>query len=149
MSCPHCSVHSFHPFGIQEDTTLVYTAPALTVEKETAQTLGNHKKYLDTMNGPWVWIIDFASMEAKHYTSLGLTQSLIRLLNAEHSDKLKGIYLINPNFWLRSVIPVTKPLLNPTLQKKIHLCETSILELGSVVEHRWLRCLDQIRIKNV
>jgi hypothetical protein len=147
MSCPHCSLHSFHPFGIQGDTTLVYTAPALTVEKETVQTLSNHKKHLDTMNGPWVWIIDFANMETKHYTSLGLTRGLIKILNADHYEKLKGIYLVNPNFWLRSVIPVTKPLLNPFLQNKIHLCETSILELGSVIEHKWLRCLDQIRVK--
>jgi hypothetical protein len=149
MSCPHCSVHSFHPFGIQGDTTLVYTAPALTVEKESAQTFFNHKKHLDTMKGPWLWIIDFAKMETKHYTSMGLTQRLIKMLNADHHDKLRGVYLVNPNFWLRSVIPATRPLLNSDLQKKIHLCETSILELGSVIEHRWLRCLDQIRIKDV
>jgi hypothetical protein len=147
MSCPNCSVHSFHPFGIQGDTTLVYTAPALTVELETPYTILNHKKHLDTMTGPWIWIIDFANMEPQHYTSLNLTYELIKMLNANHKDKLKGIYLVNPNIWLRSVIPVMKPMLNSVFQKKIHLLETSILELGTVIEQKWFRCLDQIRIK--
>ena len=151
-TCPYCTIHSFTPFGIQDNITLVYTAPALsTVVKETEKTILQHRAHLDTMKEKWIWIIDFAKMEIGHYISLDLTQKLAKILLADHREKLCAIYLINPNFWLRNTIKMAKSVLTSDLEKKIRLIESSgtgsLLELGSLgIKHKWLQCLDEIRI---
>ena len=148
--CPSCRHHSFMPFGLQEDLTLVYTSPALSTDLiETPNTILHHKAHFDTMKGPWIWIIDFAKMDAKHYISIGLTQKLAMLLNKEHSQTLKGIYLINPNFWLRNTIKLAKTVLTSDLEKKVTLIDSNgtgmLLELGSLgIQHKWLIVLKEI-----
>jgi len=148
--CPTCRHHSFMPFGIQGDLTLVYTAPALSTDLvETPDTILHHKAHLDTMKGPWIWIIDFAKMEAKHYISIMLTQKLATILSKEHSQTLKGIYLVNPNFWLRSTIKMAKTVLTSDLEKKVTLIDSDgagmLLQLGSLgIQHKWLVILKEI-----
>jgi hypothetical protein len=148
--CPSCRHHSFMPFALQGDLTLVYTAPALSTDLvETPHTILHHKAHLDTMKGPWIWIIDFAKMEAKHYISIHLTQKLATLLNKEHSQTLKAIYLVNPNFWLRNTIKLAKTVLTSDLEKKVTLIDSDgagmLLQLGSQgIQHKWLLILKEI-----
>jgi len=139
------SAHSFEIFGEQKGVTLVYSAPARSREtKETSRTILSHKAHLDQMIGrPWIWIIDFAQMEHRHYTSVGLARKLIAIINNEHSANLVAIYLVNPNFWLRGTISVLKHLVSKNLYPKIRLCEGQdaglLLELGAAgLEYGWL-----------
>ena len=150
-ACPNCQIHSFMPFGFQDDTTFVYTAPVLSTEfGETNQTFLNHKAHFDSIQGSWIWIIDFAKTDMKHYISIGLTKKLSEYLNSAHSSKLKGIYLINPNFWLRNTIKLAKTVL-PNLERKLKLIESTgtglLLELGSMgVQHKWLMILKELLV---
>ena len=103
------------------------------------------------MKGPWIWIIDFAKMDAKHYISMGLTHKLATLLTKEHSQTLKAIYLINPNFWLRNTIKLAKTVLTSDLERKVTLIDSDgtgmLLELGSLgIQHKWLLILDSLRV---
>lgn len=138
------------PFGLQGDVTLVYTSPALSTDfVETPDTILHHKAHLDTIRGPWLWIIDFAKMDVKHYISISLTQKLATLLNTEHSQNLKGIYLVNPNFWLRNTIKLAKTVLTSDLERKVKLIHSDgtglLLELGSLgIQHKWLVILKEI-----
>lgn len=137
--------HSFVRFGQQGGVELVYTAPARALEtKETPQTFQKHRVHFDKLKGmSWIWIIDFAKMENRHYSSMGLTKQLITLISAEHDIGLKAIYLVNPNFWLRTTMTAMKPVLSKRFSAKLRLFEGTdtglLLELENAgLERKWV-----------
>jgi len=146
MTCPDCgNAHSFVRFGSQGDVDLVYSAPARAREtKETALTFQKHTAHLDQMKGRrWVWVIDFAKMETRHYSSMNLTHKLIKLITEEHLGGLHAIFLVNPNFWLRTTMSAVKPILSKQFYAKLRLFEGTdtglLLELENAgIQRNWV-----------
>ena len=151
MICPVCKGgHSFDLFGTQGNVQLVYSAPARA--SKTPISIECQKIHLNMVAGrPWIWIIDFAQMENRHYISMDLTRKLIGLINTDHNSNLTAIYIIHPNFWLRNTFTLLKHLISKQLYPKIRLFEGKeaglLLELGSAgIEYKWLAWMGE-RIK--
>ena len=151
MTCPNCGLHSFIQFGfLEKGITLVYSSPAKS--KETPQDLTVYKNHFAAMNGRWLWIIDFEGMQAKHYTSLQFTRELVDMITREQ-DRLVGIYLINPNNWLRMTMKTMSAVLPKGFREKLRLFETTgtglLLEIerSGIDRANVLQLLEQLRSK--
>ena len=140
MTCPRCLVtpesHSFTNFGKLGETHLVYTALARVLDyKETPEKITNFKMHLDTMKGkPWIWVIDCADMESKHYSSMNYTRQLAQLLVKDHEATLQSILILRPNLWMRTTLKFLKTLFKAGIFSKVHLIDGLKLEVYSGLE---------------
>ena len=124
MACALClqdtRMHSFVRVGsLRTGDRLFYTAPARARDVEHAGKLALFHQHLRGAEGaPWSWVFDCAQMEMRHYSSLEFTTGLSRILEAEHGVWLQTIYVVRPNFFVRSTLNVLQWLLpNSTLRK--------------------------------
>lgn len=155
MTCPNCGIHSFVTFGLVEkgvdSIKLVYSSPAKS--KGAPQDLTVYKNHFYAINGRWLWFIDFEGMQAKHYTSISFTKDLVELIARDHLDSLVGIYLINPNGWLRMTMKTMSAILPKEFRAKLRLFETSgtglLLEIerSGIDRPNVLGLLEQLRSK--
>ena len=152
MTCPNCGIHSFIQFGFIEQghVTLVYSSPAKS--KETPQDLTVYKNHFAAIGGQWLWFIDFEGMQAKHYTSLQFTKDLVNFITRDQ-DRLVGIFLINPNNWLRMTMKTMSTVLPKGFREKLRLFETTgtglLLEIerSGIDRPNVLGLLEQLRSK--
>ena len=151
MTCPNCGLHSFVIFGKINDVNLVYSSTAKS--KETPQDLTIYKKHFAAIKGRWLWFIDFDGMQAKHYTSISFTRELVDLITNEQLDRLDGMYIINPNGWIRMTMKTMSAMLPKNFREKLRLFETSgtglLLEIerSGIDRPNVLSLLEQLRSK--
>lgn len=144
MACAKCrevpESHSFTHFGQFNGINLFYTAPARVLDlKETDEKINNFKQHLDLAKGSqWIWIFDCGAMQLKHSSSLTYTQKLAKILASEHEPFLKGIWIIRPNSWIKTVIKFLKTLFKTDLLNKVQIMEGEKLELYISLEKKGL-----------
>lgn len=135
MSCPRCQIvpdaHSFNYFGESNDIKYYYTSPARARDtKETPETLSYYKMHINqAKTSKWVWIIDCAGMKMKHYSSIEIIKSMIKLLLDEHKGLLIKICIIHPNSWIKGALAILKPFLKKETLEKIQIIEGEKVEL--------------------
>ena len=105
MPCVKCinnpDYHSFKKFGKLQDKNLFYTAPAKTDDyNEDGTKLTNIKIHVkeDTLNNPWIWVLDCQKMRLVHYTEMSFNIGLLQLLNV--TETLDSVWIMNPNIWI-------------------------------------------------
>ena len=140
MTCPRCSLvpdaHSFNYFGKVADTKFYYTSPARARDyKETPDTFTYYKLHINkAKTGKWVWIIDCAGMQIKHYSSMEIIKSMIKILLDEHKGFLNKICIIHPNAWIKTAMSIMKPFLKKETIEKITIVEGEKVELLVALE---------------
>lgn len=100
------------PIGMHEDAILLYMAPAksasLCTEDQFRAALAPYRER------PWIWIFDGGGMTTRHYANIGFCKSMYKILDTEHKQSLRAVWILNLNSWLRGVIqlfPASKPTL--------------------------------------
>ena len=131
MPCPECSIHSFEQFGTLQDYKLFYTSPAKSKDfRETEERLTDFKVHLDTAKGgPWIWVFDCGKMGPEHKLSLSFAQGVAKILATEHEDKLKGIWIVQPNMWFSLLLKGLKLFIRSPLFDMVRLVEGSSLDI--------------------
>ena len=109
MACPKCKInpfsHSFVPFGKNSrDETLYYTGIARMTSLDDYINLQCWTLHMDSIKGPWVWIIDCANMEIHHNITPQFSTVFANILMLEHSRSLKRIVVLYPNRWMYGII---------------------------------------------
>ena len=108
MTCPRCKVdpfsHSFVRFGSAKGAELYYTGIARMTSLDNDVSLQCWTLHLDTIKGPWIWIIDCANMELHHSISKQFTSIFAEFLMLEQSKFLRRIVVLNPNVWFYGVM---------------------------------------------
>ena len=135
MTCPRCQLvpdaHSFNYFGTTNDIKYYYTSPARARDyKETPETLSYYKTHINAAKvGKWTWVIDCEGMQIKHYSSMEIIKSMIKLLLDEHKGYLVKICIIHPNTWIKTALTVMRPFLKKETIDKIQVIEGDKMEL--------------------
>ena len=134
MPCPKCSVkpgfHSFIKFAKIGPAALFYTAPAATEDfNEDGTKLANIKLHVaeETAAGPWIWVVDCANMELRHYTEFSFNTGLLGLLNDD--PRLKEVWIVRPNIWIRTTIGFLQTFSSAKILSSIKWFDGSNLEL--------------------
>lgn len=100
--------------GEFEGATLLYTAPAKTDDLRTEEQFRAFRTLLEPYRSrPWIWIFDGGGMTARHYANMTFCKQMYKILDTEHKQSLQGVWILNLNTWLRSVIqifPASKPV---------------------------------------
>ena len=140
MTCPRCQIvpdaHSFNFFGSINEVKYYYTSPARARDtKETPETLNYYKIHINqAKTSKWVWVIDCAGMKMKHYSSIEIIKSMIKLLLDEHKGILIKICIIHPNSWIKGAITIMRPFLKKETLDKINVIEGEKMELLTGLE---------------
>lgn len=58
---------------------------------------------------------------------------------AEHGDNLHGIWVLNPNVWIRGMIGMLRPFFKRGILEKIHFLDGDTLEVIVSLEKRGIR----------
>lgn len=139
MPCPKCIIkpkyHSFQKCGIYKNSTLFYTSPAKTEDFDTDGTkLQNIKIHIDedTNKSPWIWVLDCAHMEFKHYTDISFSFGLLQTLAAD--PNLTAVWIIRPNFWIKTTLSILRTFSSAPILTSATLFEGTNLELSQKLE---------------
>jgi len=134
MPCSKCiakpGYHSFVNFARVSDADLFYTAPAKTEDfNEDGTKLANIKLHVaeETTSGPWIWVMDCAGMELRHYTEFDFNFGLLGLLNED--PRLKEVWIIRPNIWIRTTIAFLQTFSSAAILRTIRWFDGSNLEI--------------------
>jgi len=140
MQCPKCIItpkyHSFQKAGTYKNSTIFYTAPAKTEDFDIDGTkLQNIKIHIetDTQNKPWVWVLDCAHMEFKHYTDVSFSMGLLHTLAAD--PHITAVWIIRPNFWIRTTLSILRTFSSAPILTSVTVFEGSNLELLNALEN--------------
>jgi hypothetical protein len=124
MPCTKCLVnpdyHSFKKFGTLQGKNIFYTAPAKTEDYNADGTkLTNIKIHVkeDTLDKPWIWVLDCQNMGLVHYTEMSFNIGLLQLLN--ETKTLDSVWIINPNIWISTTISFLRLFYNSPILNKI------------------------------
>lgn len=125
MPCQKCQLrpgyHSFEEIGTQNNVSLFYTSPAKAHDyNEGEEKLSNIKIHINeqTSGKPWTLILDCNNMTTKHYTDVSLNINLLKhIINDKHFN---GIWIIQPNIWIKGIISILQKTSNSPFIKKIH-----------------------------
>lgn len=145
MACPRCKAvpdaHSFNYFGAVGDTNYYYTSPTRARDyKETPETFTYYKLHINqAKTGNWVWVIDCAGMQIKHYSSMEIIKNMIKILLDEHKGFLQKICIIHPNTWIKTAMALMKPFLKKETIDKISIIEGEKVELLVALEKLGLK----------
>ena len=138
MPCLKCAenpeYHSFRNFGTLQEKNLFYTAPAKTADyNEDGTKLTNIKIHVkeDTLNKPWIWVLDCANMSLVHYTEMSFNIGLLQLLG--ETKTLDSVWIINPNIWIRTTIVFLQTFYSNHVLNKIRYLDGSKLELSTML----------------
>jgi hypothetical protein len=125
MPCNKCQLrpgyHSFEFIGSHNNTNLFYTSPAKAHDhNEGEDKLKNIKIHIDeqTAGKPWTLILDCNNMTTKHYTDVSLNINLLKYIVAD--KYFNGIWIIQPNVWIKGIITLLQKTSNSPFIKKIH-----------------------------
>ena len=139
MPCLKCAAvadyHSFRKFGEFDGASLFYTAPAKTMDyNEDGTKLANVKIHVseDTLQKPWIWVLDCANMGVAQYTEMSFNIGLLGLLGDDKN--LRGVWIINPNTWISASVTFLKTFYNAPILDSIKYLEGSKLELSNMLE---------------
>lgn len=150
MSCKRCQVapaaHSFSYFGDLGDVKMYYTSPSRALDyKETPETYSYYKAHIDSAKTTkWVWVIDCAGMQMKHYSSIEIIKKIMTTLLEEHKGLLEKIWILHPNGWIRGAVTLMKPFLRKDVLERVKIFEGDKLELLLALEKTGLhgKCLN-------
>jgi hypothetical protein len=139
MSCPKCAIkpgyHNWIIFAKIGQANLFYTAPAKTEDyNEDGTKLANIKIHVEkcAAQQPWIWVLDCANMEFKHYTEISFNIGLLNLLS---SDKyLQAVWVIRPNMWIRALHSLFRSFSSAAILSNVSYFEGSNLELFNGLE---------------
>lgn len=138
MPCVKClkksDYHSFKKFGVLQDKSIFYTAPAKTDDyNEDGTKLANIKIHVkeDTLNKPWIWVLDCKNMGLKNYTEMSFNIGLLQLLN--ETKTLDRVLVINPNIWIRTTIGFLQTFYNSPILTKIQYLDGSNREISNIL----------------
>ena len=151
MPCEKCGVrpgyHSFVRFGSLKEVNLFYTAPAKTEDlNEDGTKLENIKIHIaeDTKGKPWIWVLDCAQMQFHHYTDIQFSTGLLQILATD--ARLLAVWIVRPNFWIRSTVGILKTFSSAAVLNNITYFEGSKTGIITALEYvgldsaaaRWL-----------
>lgn len=145
MACPKCATnpaaHSFHTLGSIGPMRLFYTAPAKATELLTTHAdFLPFKTHLDTTREtPWIWLFDCKGMGTKHLLPFSVCKELMEVFVNEHGENLHGIWVLNPNLWMRTTLNLLRPFFRKGLLEKIIVLEGDTLELIVSLEKRGVK----------
>lgn len=128
MPCPKCTAkpgyHSYKKIASLKGLNLFYTSPAKTEDfDEDGTKLTNVKTHIkeDTAGKPWIWIMDCANMELKHYAEVNFTTGLLTAL--ANDTNLKEVWVVRPNIWIRSTVAFFKTVSSAQILNNISYYE--------------------------
>jgi len=96
----------FIPIGTLADATIYYTP--LIKQNSSEMDFAAFKQQLDTISGPWIWVVDCAGVKLEQLLNIRLAQRIAELLRAEHADRLRDTWIMHMNGWLRSILSLFK-----------------------------------------
>uniref|UniRef100_A0A6C0DVL2 CRAL-TRIO domain-containing protein n=1 Tax=viral metagenome TaxID=1070528 RepID=A0A6C0DVL2_9ZZZZ len=134
MPCAKCitkpGYHNFVKFAKVGDADLFYTAPAKTEDfNEDGTKLASIKLHVkeEASSGPWIWVMDCADMQLKHYTEFSFNLGLLSLLNED--PLLKEVWIVRPNIWIRTTIGFLQTFSSAAILRSIKWFDGSNLEI--------------------
>jgi len=139
MPCQKCPIkrgyHNWIKIGNFKAANLFYTAPAKTEDfNEDGTKLANVKIYVeeDTDQKPWIWVLDCANMEFKHYTEVSFNTGLLNLL--ANDKNIQAVWIIHPNMWIRGVHTFFTTFSSVKILSNVSYFDGSKLELSKSLE---------------
>jgi hypothetical protein len=112
------------------DARLFYTAPAKTEDfNEDGTKLASIKLHVaeEASSGPWIWVMDCANMQLKHYTEFSFNLGLLSLLNED--PLLKEVWIVRPNIWIRTTIGFLQTFSSAAILRSVKWFDGSNLEI--------------------
>ena len=138
MPCLKClekpDYHSFKKFGMLQNKSIFYTAPAKTDDyNEDGTKLANIKIHVkeDTEGKPWVWVLDCKNMGLANYTEMSFNIGLLQLLG--ETNTLDNVWIINPNIWIRTTIVFLQTFYNSPILTRIQYLDGSNREISNIL----------------
>ena len=133
MPCPKCfekpGYHSFAKIGKVNDTTIFYTAPAKSLDKnEDGQKLKHISSHIEEEpeNKSWIWIIDCVAMSMEHCTEMSFNKGIVDILST--NKYVQEIWILRPNVWIQTAIAFFQTFSTTKIFSNIFFIEGSKLE---------------------
>lgn len=133
MPCNKCKTnpnyHSFVRITNIDDTDVFYSSISKCQDSnEDGTKFKNIKIHVDEeTTRPWIWVIDFANMEMKHYTDPSFNNGMFEMIS--NNDAIKEIWFFRSNIWIRTTIALFKKISNNKILNNIYFFDETGLEL--------------------
>ena len=121
--CPVCDAepgaHSFHKIHRKKDVEYYYTCPAQAKKYKDVEGIVKHYDGVLNQKDPdlqWMWIFDCSGFNVHHMMEYQVGIRLAQLITGKYSGKLQKIYIINPNWYIFSMVTVVWPFLSKSVR---------------------------------
>jgi len=124
LICARCAVdpfsHSFVRFGsAKHGSALYYTGIARMTSLDNYHNIQLWSLHLDTVTGPWIWVIDCANMELHNTIAEQFAKIFANMLVTEYSKHLQRIVVLNPNAWFHRIMHILYKQIQPEILDSI------------------------------
>lgn len=124
MKCAICendpTSHSFHKIHENENTIIYYTCPSkATKYYDTKGIIEHYNIELSQVTKKWMWIFDCNGFELKHLLEYEVGIGLAKLISEKYSTNLEKICIINPNWYIYSMVSIVWPFLTKQIKSII------------------------------
>ena len=124
MQCEICirepGSHSFKKLCILENITYFYTCPNDAKKYDDVSGILLHYENMissrETDN--WTYILDCSGFRLKHMVTYQVGIALVGLLS-KYDSSLQKIYIINPNFYIYTMVSMIWPVLTRSMRERI------------------------------
>ena len=124
--CPICKKepgsHSFLKVHQDNNIEYYYTCPAKASKYNDVEGIVAH---YDGMlqeihcEKKWYWIFDCSGFDIQHLMEYQIGIQLANLISSKYSENLEKICIINPNWYIYSMVTVVWPFLSFSVREKI------------------------------
>tara|TARA_B100000925_G_C21865409_1_gene411871 strand:+ start:60 stop:479 length:420 start_codon:yes stop_codon:yes gene_type:complete len=126
MQCETCVLdptsHSFKELCKIDNTIYFYSCPGEASKYyDISGILHHYDIVLSTMDpsSRWIYVFDCSGFEMKHLLEYEIGIGLAKLFSEKHGFNLDKIYIINPNWYIYTMVSVVWPFLNSRLRELI------------------------------
>jgi hypothetical protein len=143
MNCPRCELtggraHSFEKIGTLNDskTNLFYTCPSLAEEQDDSPEAVQYylAHFESTRPNPWIWVFDCKGMKSKDLIKSGIGKKFVEAVQKNYYETLMGVYILNPNIAVKTLLTFVSPFLRKETKAKIHLCSLGPIDTINTFE---------------
>lgn len=124
--CPICEVepgsHSFYKIDETDNIEYYYTCPARALKYYDVEGIVAHYDgMLQNINSgnKWYWIFDCSGFDIQHLMEYQIGIQLAILISSKYSENLNKICIINPNWYIYTMVTLVWPFLSISVRDKI------------------------------
>lgn len=141
--CPVCltqpGAHSFEKRRDINGVDVFYTCPSKAIKyNDIPGILAHYEGMLDANEDrPWWWVFDCTGFSLKHMVEVNVGIGLAKLISKKYSGSLKRVVIVNPTWYVRTMINVVWPFLTKQVRDGICIVNDDIL-LDGIPVSLWM-----------